>query len=155
MNLYLVQHAEAKSKEEDPERSLSEIGLANVRKIAAFASENIDIRLGRILHSGKTRAAQTAQILAKYLKPEEGIDASKGLLPADDPIIWSERLKKEKDDIMLVGHLPHMQRLASVLICNDADNITVRFRNAGIVCLIDDEAGKWAVRWILLPDMLK
>ena len=45
MNLYLVQHAEAKPESEDPERRLSERGWAEIRKMARFAAERLGIRV--------------------------------------------------------------------------------------------------------------
>jgi len=38
MFLYLVQHAEAKKEEEDPARGLSEKGLQDIKKMAAYAA---------------------------------------------------------------------------------------------------------------------
>ena len=37
--------------------------------------------------------------------------------PNDDPMIWVGRLTEEHNDLMLVGHLPHLSpRLASLLL---------------------------------------
>jgi len=68
MNLYLVQHAEAKRKEEDPERPLSEKGRVDIRKVAVYIAGHINIKVSAIIHSGKTRARQTAEALAEYLR---------------------------------------------------------------------------------------
>ncbi len=155
MNLYLVQHAEANPKESDPEQSLSETGLQNIRKTAYFASEVLNIRVNTIFHSGKTRAEQTAGILGKRLNPVKGVNVTDGLKAMDKPLIWAERLKEQTDDIMLVGHLPHMKRLASYLLCGDSEKEIVKFRNAGIVNLIKDDKNLWSIGWILHPEMVK
>ena len=42
MNLYLVQHAKAKQKEEDPERPLTENGISSISRVA-FLLPNIPI----------------------------------------------------------------------------------------------------------------
>jgi hypothetical protein len=55
---------------------------------------------------------------------------------------------------MLVGHLPFLGRLASFLLSGDPEAGVVRFRNAGIVCLSDQE-GKWAVNWVMPSDLVK
>ena len=154
MNLYLVQHAEANPKEEDPDQSLSEVGLQNIRKTAYFAAEYMGLRLQSILHSGKTRAEQTAGILGKRLNPANGVNVTDGLRPMDKPSIWAERLKEQTDDLMLVGHLPHLRRLASLLLCGDPEKEIVKFRNAGIVHLIRDDSGSWSIGWILIPEMV-
>jgi phosphohistidine phosphatase len=154
MNLYLVQHAEAKPKEEDPDRSLSDTGLQSCRKVAIYASENLNLRLKSIKHSGKTRAEQTAAILGKRMNPAEPVTATDGLSPLDNPAVWAERLKNISDDIMLVGHLPHLGKLASLLLCGDSEKSIVAFRNAGIVCLQRDDSDHWSVRWILIPEVI-
>jgi len=155
MNLYLVQHAEAKPKEEDPDQSLSEVGLQNIRKTAYFASEILNIRPDKILHSGKTRAEQTAGILGKRLNPAKGVNVTDGLKAMDKPSIWADRLKEQTEDIMLVGHLPYMSRLASLLLFGDSEKEIIKFRNAGIVNLIRDDSGDWSIGWILHPEMVK
>ncbi|HDD66024.1 MAG TPA: phosphohistidine phosphatase SixA, partial [Nitrososphaeria archaeon] len=62
MKVYLVQHGEAKREEEDPARPLTEEGKREVEDVARFLAE-LGVRVDRILHSGKLRAAQTANIL--------------------------------------------------------------------------------------------
>ena len=59
MRLYIVQHAAAKPKEEDPDRPLSAQGRVDIDRMATFLAGN-DVAVGSIRHSGKTRAAQTA-----------------------------------------------------------------------------------------------
>ncbi len=46
MKLYLVQHGEAKKKEEDPLRPLSESGREDVQRVAKYA-ENLDIKANK------------------------------------------------------------------------------------------------------------
>ncbi|MEE9594620.1 MAG: phosphohistidine phosphatase SixA, partial [Candidatus Hydrothermarchaeales archaeon] len=108
VNLYLVQHGEPKREEEDSDRPLSETGWSEIRKVAAFIAETVNIPVSTIFHSGKTRARQTAEALAKYLNPTEGVKEADGLKPLDDPLIWADRLAETKEDIVLVGHLPHL-----------------------------------------------
>ena len=134
MLLYLVQHAEANPEENDPSRGLSEKGLSDIRKTAHHAA-GLSIKIIQIFHSGKKRARQTAQILAENLNPDKGIAESDGLAPMDEPEIWAQRLLSAVEDIILVGHLPHMGKLAALLICGDKDKKAVNFKMAGIVCL--------------------
>ena len=90
--------------------------------------------------------------MAKYVKPMEKIEAVDGLDPLADPRIWAERLDKSEHDLMLVGHLPHLKRLASLLLTGRDDQEIVRFRYAGVVCLEKDR--RWSILWIIRPDML-
>lgn len=84
----------------------------------------------------------------------KGISEVDGLSPLDEPNIWAERLKDVPDDLFLVGHLPHLARLASLLLCGNADKNIVSFRMAGIVCLKRDDAGTWSLQWMLTPEVV-
>lgn len=154
MNLYLVQHAQAKQKEEDPERQLTEKGQVDIRKVAAFIAEQADIQVGSIMHSGKTRARQTAEVLAEHLNPPDGVKEADGLEPLADPSIWVEKLAGEREDVMLVGHLPYMSKLTAKLLCRDEEKMVVNFQMGGIVCLTGDESGIWSVCWMVIPQIL-
>jgi phosphohistidine phosphatase len=154
MNLYLVQHAEAKSEQEDPQRPLSDKGRTDIKKVAAFVAQRKIVQVKTIFHSGKTRAQQTAEALAQQLKPSQGVKQAEGLEPMADPSTWSARLADEKEDIVVVGHLPHLSRLASHLIYQEANRKIVDFQMGGIVCLGRDESGAWSVRWMVVPTML-
>lgn len=151
MNLYLVQHAEAKHEEEDPQRPLSDKGWADIRKVATFVAAHAGIQVRRILHSGKTRARQTAEVLAEYVNPAEGIQETDGLEPMANPSTWAQRLGNVKEDTMLVGHLPHLSKLASLLLCQDETKRIIDFQMGGVVCLRRDESGSWSVRWMVIP----
>ena len=54
MNLYLVQHAEALPKQEDPDRPLSAQGRADIEKVARFVAKNGDILVRQINQRGIT-----------------------------------------------------------------------------------------------------
>jgi phosphohistidine phosphatase len=113
------------------------------------------MHVNQILHSGKTRARQTSEILADRLIPRGGVEAAENLAPLDDPVLWASRLQGETENLMLVGHLPHLTRLASLLICGDAEKKAVDFKNGGIVCLGRDGEDLFSVMWIVTPDMVK
>ncbi|MBI5238075.1 MAG: phosphohistidine phosphatase SixA [Deltaproteobacteria bacterium] len=149
MLLYLVRHAEAKKEEEDPERGLTLKGLSDIEKAGRLAAKR-NARVRVILHSSKKRARETAEVLARHLNP--GIVAeSDGLNPLDDPKIWFKRLSIADDDMMLVGHMPHLSILASFLLNGDAEKGAIDFMTAGIVCFKKLGAGAWAVDWTTMP----
>lgn len=153
MRLYLVQHAEARPEGEDPRRPLSDKGRADIRKVAAFLAEHKAVEVSHILHSGKLRAGQTAETLAEHLHPGT-VTATDGLNPLDDPAIWAGHLAETDEDLMLVGHLPHMSRLAALLLVGDADQPVVQFQMGGVVCLGRDEEGRWSLHWMVVPEIL-
>lgn len=150
VEIYLVQHAKAKSKEEDPERRITEEGRAETEKVAKFVKDKI--KVAKIFHSTKTRARQTAEILKEYLQPSE-FKEEKDLEPLADPKKWAEKLKEARENTMIVGHLPHLSRLASLLLIGDQEQEIVKFRYSGIVCL-EGENGKFKVKFYITPDLL-
>jgi phosphohistidine phosphatase len=152
MELYLVQHGEAKSKAEDPQRPLTERGRDEVRRVAAFAAR-AGLKVNQIRHSGKRRAEETASILAKHLSPAEGVLAVPGLAPMDDVRPIAQALQRETAPLMLVGHLPFMDRLAGLLVTGDPNNSAVRFRMGGIVCL-EGAGDDWAAKWVIRPELV-
>jgi phosphohistidine phosphatase len=153
MFLYLVQHAEAKREEEDPARPLSEKGSQDIARVAAYIAQ-LNISIDKIFHSTKLRAKQTAGILFENLKPMKGISEIDGLSPLDDPHIWAVRLKDLREDVILAGHLPHLARLASLLLSGHADKNIVSFKMGCIVCLKKDDAGIWSLQWMLTPEVI-
>ncbi len=151
MRLYLVQHGEARSESEDAERSLTARGEEETRKISD-AAKRLGIRPAKIYHSGKKRAEQTAGIFATALDLPARM--GQGLNPGDDIRPWVERISAEGKDLMIVGHLPFLEKLASFLVCGDEGTKAVLFRYSAIVCLEKKEAGRWAVDRILKPEMV-
>jgi phosphohistidine phosphatase len=53
----------------------------------------------------------------------------------------------------LVGHLPFMARLASLLLTRDPKAEIVAFQPGTVLCL-EGEGGTWRVAWMLRPELL-
>jgi len=139
---YLVRHGEAKRAEVDPERGLTDAGAAGVRRVASRAVADLAVRPARIFHSDKARARQTAEIWGELVgAPAEEAD---GLAPNDDPARWATRLKTEDEDVMLVGHLPHVERLVGLLVAGDPDRTLLGFP-AGALVVLDGGDDGWSV----------
>jgi phosphohistidine phosphatase len=153
MELYLAQHGQAKTEQEDPARPLTDEGGVEVTKVArALAATGL--RVGTIRHSGKLRARQTADILADALRPDRGVAQLEGLSPNDDPALVRAVVEAEPGPLMLVGHLPHLSRLTSLLLVDSSERAIVTFRMGGVVCLGRGDDRSWTVRWVLTPDLL-
>lgn len=152
MNLYLVQHGEALSSEENPDRPLSEKGEMNVRRVGDFLYRSAGLVVPDVLHSGKLRAEQTAAMLARCLNGM--YSESTDLSPNDDPDLWAARLEERAEDLMLVGHLPHLPRLAGLLLTGDTLATPVQFTNAGVLCLSRDDKATWRVNWAVTPELV-
>ena len=150
MYIYLVQHGEAKPEDEDPEKRLSEKGKKDVEAVAKMVSSSA--RLIKIYHSGKARARETAEIFSKYLNSEvEQID---GLKPLDNPTAMKKFIELSGKDLMLVGHLPHLSKLTSLLITGNSEKAIVSFNMGGVVALKKD-GESFLLEWAVIPSLLK
>jgi phosphohistidine phosphatase len=153
MLLYLVQHAEAKDEADDPNRDLTEKGSLDIEAVSHHL-KRLNVEVKQIFHSGKTRAQSTAKILADHLQPSAGMSSAQGLAPMDDPKIWAERLAGMDENIMLVGHLPHLGRLAALLMSGDKERSVVNFQMGGAVRLQHMQADQWALDWMIVPNII-
>ena len=152
MQIYLLQHANAKPEEEDPERPLSETRLQETEAIASKLQQ-LNTKPTHIFHSPKLRAKQTADIFSSALKaPTEEIE---GLKPKDDPSIIKEKLKtlEETGTYLFVGHLPHMEKLAALLLTGSQEPPIHISRYSSPICLENTE-GNWRKKFFLLPELL-
>ena len=155
MNIYLVQHGKPVSKEEDPDKPLSNQGKEDVERVAAFLMK-AGIKVDDILHSGKTRARETAEIMISKLIPGKEPVKKNGLAPLDDVKEIAGEIENGQKDLVLVGHLPHLARLTSLLITGSDSNTVVDFQQGGVLCLkYSDEEKVWAIAWMLVPEIIK
>jgi len=153
MKLFLTQHAEAVSKEEDIQRPLSNKGRLEARKMATFL-RRARLKVPLIWHSGKMRALQTAEILAEALCVEGNVTMKQGLAPLDPVDETENELSGRQEDLMIVGHLPFLGRLARrLLIGSDSPDI-VSFQPGAVVCLERLERKSWQIRWMAVPELL-
>jgi len=152
MRIFLVQHGQAKSADEDPKRPLSDEGRENAQRVAEWA-KNKGLFVVEIRHSGKKRAEETAIIFGNSLHPVDGVKEVTGLLPNDDVLQVGDDLEVEKKSVMLVGHLPFMSRLASMLLVKNPDQSVISFQNAGLVGL-EYQTGQWSVSLVVTPDVV-
>jgi phosphohistidine phosphatase len=153
MHLYLVQHGHAVDKQDDPGRPLSGAGERDVRQVAKQLGQ-AGLKVARIWHSGKLRAEQTAKLLAKRVLAQGRPERIDGIAPNDpaedfvvDADVWQE-------DTLVVGHLPFMGRLVSLLMTGNPDVECVHFTPGSIVCLERVSPDRWVLQWMLRPELL-
>jgi phosphohistidine phosphatase len=150
MYFYLARHGEAMADLIDPRRPLTRAGREDVDRVARQAAQKA-VEVLVIYHSGILRAAQTAEIFARRLAPGGGIQTMSGLRPDNDPSLAAAELVDAANPVMLVGHLPHLNRLASLLSRRGyADGDTVGFMPATLACYSRD-GSLWKFEWTLVP----
>ena len=133
MELYLMQHGEARAKEEDPDRPLTDKGRASVEGVARRAA-GLGLRMDVIQHSGILRARQTAEVLANYLGALERVHEREGLTPLDPTAPVADWL------LALVAGEEAVQVLS--------------FSMGGLVKLIPKQQRTgFAVAWVLVPEL--
>ena len=151
MALFLVQHGISAPKDIDPEKGLSDFGREETNRIAQVA-KGYKIPVKKIVHSGKKRAEQTAGIYHEILALEIPMKKISGINPMDDVQIFAATIQLE-ENLMVVGHMPFMERLVSFLTTGSENCRVYKFQNSGIVCLDmdrrDDKKADWFIKWTL------
>lgn len=150
MKLYLVQHGQALAEELDPQRGLSEKGIKETQNMAEFCRRK-ELEVDLIWHSKKLRSFQTAKIFSQYLGDIELVERD-DLNPKDPVDKFSKEIEKLNKDLMIVGHLPFLQKLTAKLLVNSVDCPLITFRYSGIVCLGYEQ--DWKISWFIIPENL-
>ncbi len=149
MKVYLVQHGKAVPKERDPLRPMSLKGKAETEKTAAFFKSK-NIKVNTIWHSAKLRGIHTAEILCTAVDCSE-IQPRNDMNPLDAVDSFPEEILSLNIDLMIVGHLPHLQKLADLMLTGSKDAHIISFKNSGIVCL--EYTGSWEISWMVTPSL--
>ena len=152
MPVYIVQHGLAMKKEEDSLKRLSKKGI-EISEFMADLAKTKNIKVSEIIHSDKARAVETAKIFGRFLNPEKGLKQVDFLSPKDSPETILETIKKSSN-LMIVGHLPFLDRLLSLMIINNTEPGLIKFQNAGIICVDKEEKNeRWIIKWTLMPQV--
>ena len=153
MRVYLVQHGLAMTKEQNPDRPLSEKGRTEVERVASFLRRSCP-PIPRIIHSPKARARDTAQVLARVLGSGEMVEeAAVGLAPMDSTDLLAQSIEGTEGDLMAVGHQPFMGRMVARLTSGADGAGRTAFLPGTVVCL-EKVDGLWNMAWMVRPDLL-
>ena len=150
MKLYLVRHGEASVNIEGDEPALSRLGNYEVEKTGTELANRVE-HLDNIFHSGKLRARQTAEIIRAKIDPNIQLEKIDGLKPNDSAAEIAEWVNGVHKDIMLVGHLPFMDKLAALLLKDSAEKTSLSFGSACVACLERSGSGDWTLLWFFSP----
>ena len=152
MRIYIVRHGQAASSDADPQRGLTQAGRAQVEKVAEYLkSRNLSVDC--VWHSGKTRAEQTAQILAEAMTVKEGVTAHVGLSPNDYVGLIRDEIESAGQDVMIVSHLPLVGILTSLLLTGSQSAWLIGFREATTACLERPSDNHWQIEWVVTPQI--
>ena len=153
MKVYIVRHGQAASSDVDPQRGLTPAGRAQVESVARYL-RSLNLSVDCVWHSGKTRAEQTAEILAEAMTVREGVTAHAGLAPNDRATPIRDEIEAAGQDIMIVGHLPFVGILASLLLTGSEPAPMIDFKEATVACLQKSSDNHWQVEWVVAPGII-
>jgi phosphohistidine phosphatase len=152
MAIYVVRHAKAVAGYPDETRELSADGVETAAAMGRhFASHGV--RAARIYHSGLVRARQTAERLADGLGLDLPLEHP-GMAPDDDPLpiaAWLEAEEEALDDVMIVSHMPFVDRLVSLLVSGDPEAGLIDFKLCATAKLIRRPTHGYQLAWLLTP----
>jgi phosphohistidine phosphatase len=114
----------------------------------------LEISVERIWHSGKLRAAQTAEILAGVVSAAKGCSAREGLGPNAGVSTIADELEAYGTDLMIVGHLPFLWNLISLMAAGRETADIAAFSAGAIACLKRRDPGVWQIDWMVTPEIL-
>ena len=154
MRLILVQHGEAVDKTVDPERPLSPRGNLDVEGVA-LALARASVAPQAIVHSGKTRAKQSAEIFQRVLDSKGRAAEITGIGPLDSVSKFAERTREMSADTLVCGHQPFMGRLVSQLLTGDQEVPLVTYSPGSAACLERNGGGSWTLVWFLRPELCR
>lgn len=151
MRLYIVQHGDAVPKDVDPDRPLSDRGRDDIRRLSEFLSSH-DVRIAQILHSGKTRAQSTAEILRPLLEAPRKIYERQGLAPNDSPDAFLHQLRTVEIDTLVASHLPFVARTVSQALTGAPDRQLLEFVPGSVAVIERCDAGPWRLSMFVRPE---
>lgn len=150
MELILWRHAEAEPGEPDQDRALSAKGRRQAAKMAQWLDSKLPQRC-RILVSPAVRCLQTAEALKRKFKLEPALAPDRTPAQALAAAGWPD----SREPVLLVGHQPLLGQTASLLICGELQDWTVRKAQVWwIVQRAPKDAAGHYLRAVMSPDLL-
>lgn len=153
MRLYLARHGNAVAGNDDDARPLSDEGRAEVGRMAAFLADS-GVRVRRIVHSGKLRAEQTAEIYAAKLGPSAPLDKVGGLRPNDPPMGILALIASLDGDTLVAGHNPFLSSVVGLLVTGSLGMPVCDLATGAVACLEHQTGYGWQIAFIVEPSML-
>lgn len=155
IRLVLVHHGEAVPEETDPLRPLTPTGRADIESLGEFLASS-GVEIPRIIHSGKLRATDSAEILAEKLGGSVPVEAMERISPKDTPVWLTEEVMQWSEGALIVSHTPFLSRFVSRLLFGVEQPYVLQFTPGTAACLARRPASKaWTLDWILRPALLR
>lgn len=151
MKIYLARHGDYSMNSAQLD-VLTDKGTKDTICIANFLNE-CHLHVADIFHSGKFRAQQTAELFTQGFICNKPIQIKNGLNPHDDVKVFSNEIENWQEDVLIIGHLPFMSRLAGKLLTGNENKEIIDFQTTTIACLEMADHMGWMIKWVLTPDL--
>ncbi len=163
--LWIIRHAQALPGSDDFSRELSPHGRAQAEALGRFLRNQNIAPPDLLWHSPLVRARQTTETLLKSAAWSPKIESNDNLTPDDDPaqiVTEIENQISPTSSLALIGHNPHLTRLASLLILGDSEAEAFQMETATCLCLENrphftgtrGQFRRWSVAWMLPPQII-
>jgi phosphohistidine phosphatase len=156
MNLYLMRHANAGLRRENPvldaRRGLVKEGKDQCMLMARVLSA-LKVQVDVVVSSPLKRAMQTAQFVGTELGYEAKVEVSKALLPGADYAAFQQMLNKyaDREGVLVVGHNPNLYQFLGRLVTSNG-GAAIRLRK-GSVARIRIDRRPPIMQWLIDPRM--
>jgi phosphohistidine phosphatase len=167
MLIYLVRHGIAMDREDpacppDPERRLTEKGIAKTREVARGAME-LGVEPNLFISSPYLRALQTAEVFAQEFGYDKGkIRKLDALKPAAAPAVFFRELNRlggaernEIESVICFGHAPNLDLVIAAAV-GTAGAFT-ELKKSGVACLEMERLAPphGILLWLATPKLLR
>jgi len=150
MRIYLMRHGEYNVNQDNLD-ILTEKGINEIAALSAFLQES-KINISEIVHSEKNRTKEAATLIATALG-EIGLSEHPYLSPEADPEVFLAEISNLTPDTLVVGHLPYLSRLVSLLILGNDSSVIIDFKPSTFVCLTQIRRDQWNIAFVWSPEL--
>jgi len=166
MNLIIVRHAIAEDREdfakknlEDSLRPLTPKGRKKMIKMLDWMASHLD-EVDMIVTSPYLRSVQTAEIIQSRFDKVE-IEQASELVPHSPalPLMkWLKAHARDKKNVVVVGHDPHLSLFLSALLCSKNESF-IDLKKSGIAAveipsLMEIETTQSRLLWLVQPKLI-
>ena len=151
LSLILMRHGSYDDRE-IPGGELTPLGIQEVELMAGVIA-SLGFQPNHIWHSGKRRAEQTAQLLSSRCGSVEPVERP-GIEPGGDSRVFADVLRSQIGQLLVVSHLPFLERLSGELLFQMPDQQMIQFFPGSMLCLKRTDMD-WHIKWFLHPDLIR
>ena len=162
MEIYLLRHAQALSSYPDAERKLSEKGQKHAQALGRFMGASYFKMPTQVWCSPFQRAQETLELLqAGWATEKPKVKIQEALVPEADSAHLVKQLADLQNNVLLVGHNPNLETLASLLMAGERNRVRITLKTAVLIRLLWEPiplygaTGPAALQWMFDPRSLQ